>query len=148
MQDEELLRKPSQGKLTSLLTDWVHGWQATALLLHAIGICPMATPSVWYSPHGSLNTEPMLRARGIDPHNPSITNTAAAAARIAAHTALFTAAKLHHGMPFAGAAARSAIPQPIGSPRTQVLKLLLCRSSMSGRNPRIRSPYFLSPTHV
>ncbi|KAK1564045.1 CoA-transferase family III domain-containing protein [Colletotrichum navitas] len=74
-----------QGKLKGLLPDWEQGWTDTALKYRTTGLYPTNNPDVWYSLHGSMNAEPVLRSIGVDPLT-LIKSNDEAAAHIARHT--------------------------------------------------------------
>ncbi|PSR78925.1 CoA-transferase family III domain-containing protein [Coniella lustricola] len=78
-------------RLKHAVPDWEHGWVDTPLKYRTTGLYPTATPGVWYSLHGSMAAEPVLRSIGIDPASADARAAAAsneaAAALIARHTA-------------------------------------------------------------
>ncbi|KAK1707113.1 uncharacterized protein CLUP02_04732 [Colletotrichum lupini] len=67
-----------QGQLKSLLPDWERGWTDTPLKYRATGLYPTSDPEVWYSLHGSMNADPVLRSIGVDPSAPISSNDEAA----------------------------------------------------------------------
>ncbi|KZL77624.1 alpha methylacyl-CoA racemase (acyl-CoA transferases/carnitine dehydratase) [Colletotrichum tofieldiae] len=82
-----------EGKLKSLLPDWEQGWKDTALKYRATGLYPTNDPEVWYSLHGSMNADPVLRSIGVDPST-SIKSNDEAAVHIAQHTAKLSPEKM------------------------------------------------------
>ncbi|KUI64214.1 Succinate--hydroxymethylglutarate CoA-transferase [Cytospora mali] len=82
-----------QGKMKDLVPDWEQGWTDTPLKYRATALYPTSNPEVWYSLHGSLNAEPVLRSIGIDPSTP-IKTPEEAAALIAEHTSKLSPEKL------------------------------------------------------
>lgn len=67
------------GRLKQLIPDWEQGWTNTPLKYRATALYPTSDPEVWYSLHGSMNAEPVLRSIGVDPGAPIGTNEEAAA---------------------------------------------------------------------
>ncbi|CAI0644307.1 unnamed protein product [Colletotrichum noveboracense] len=82
-----------QGKLKELLPDWERGWTDTPLKYRATGLYPTSVPEVWYSLHGSMNAEPVLRSIGVDPSTPAKTPEEAARL-IAQHTSKLSPEKM------------------------------------------------------
>ncbi|KAF0316206.1 Succinate--hydroxymethylglutarate CoA-transferase [Colletotrichum sp. SAR11_59] len=82
-----------QGKLKELLPDWERGWTDTSLKYRATGLYPTSDPEVWYSLHGSMNAEPVLRSIGVDPSTPAKTPEEAARL-IAKHTSKLSPEKM------------------------------------------------------
>ncbi|KAF9873619.1 hypothetical protein CkaCkLH20_08729 [Colletotrichum karsti] len=82
-----------QGKLKELLPDWEQGWTDTPLKYRATGLYPTNNPEVWYSLHGSMNAEPVLRSIGVDPATP-IKTPEEAAAHIAQYTSKLSPEKM------------------------------------------------------
>ncbi|KAH0422422.1 alpha methylacyl-CoA racemase [Colletotrichum camelliae] len=82
-----------QGKLKELLPDWERGWTDTPLKYRATGLYPTSDPEVWYSLHGSMNAEPVLRSIGVDPSTPAKTPEEAARL-IAEHTSKLSPEKM------------------------------------------------------
>ncbi|KAI8218761.1 Succinate--hydroxymethylglutarate CoA-transferase [Colletotrichum sp. SAR 10_77] len=82
-----------QGKLKELLPDWERGWTDTPLKYRATGLYPTSDPEVWYSLHGSMNAEPVLRSIGVDPSTPAKTPEEAARL-IAQHTSKLSPEKM------------------------------------------------------
>ncbi|KAF4927471.1 Succinate--hydroxymethylglutarate CoA-transferase [Colletotrichum viniferum] len=82
-----------QGKLKELLPDWERGWTDTPLKYRATGLYPTSDPEVWYSLHGSMNAEPVLRSIGVDPSTPAKTPEEAARL-IAQHTSKLSPEKI------------------------------------------------------
>ncbi|TDZ13314.1 Succinate--hydroxymethylglutarate CoA-transferase [Colletotrichum orbiculare MAFF 240422] len=74
-----------QGELKHLLPDWEKGWTDTPLKYRTTGLYPTSNPEVWYSLHGSMSAEPVLRSIGVDPSAP-IKSPDEAAAHIAQYT--------------------------------------------------------------
>lgn len=81
------------GEIKKLVPDWEMGWTDTPLKYRCTGLYPTNNPDVWYSLHGSLNAEPVLRSIGIDPAAPIKTNEDAARL-IAEHTSKLSPEKL------------------------------------------------------
>ncbi|KAL0935797.1 putative alpha methylacyl-CoA racemase [Colletotrichum truncatum] len=82
-----------EGKLKQLLPDWERGWTDTPLKYRTTGLYPTNNPEVWYSLHGSMNAEPVLRSIGVDPST-SITTPEEAASHIAQHTSKLSPEKM------------------------------------------------------
>ncbi|GJC80606.1 hypothetical protein ColLi_03444 [Colletotrichum liriopes] len=82
-----------EGRLKSLLPDWEQGWTDTALKYRATGLYPTNDPEVWYSLHGSMNADPVLRSIGVNPSTPIKSNDEAAV-HIAQHTAKLSPEKM------------------------------------------------------
>ncbi|KAK1463850.1 hypothetical protein CMEL01_12611 [Colletotrichum melonis] len=82
-----------QGQLKSLLPDWERGWTDTPLKYRATGLYPTSDPEVWYSLHGSMNADPVLRSIGVDPSAP-ISSNDEAAVRIAESTSKLSPEKM------------------------------------------------------
>lgn len=84
-----------QGKLKQYLPDWEQGWTDTPLRYRATALYQTSDPSVWYSLHGSMRADPVLRAIGIhDAADPQIKTNEQAAAHIAQHVAKLSPEKL------------------------------------------------------
>ncbi|KAK7734033.1 hypothetical protein SLS53_008028 [Cytospora paraplurivora] len=98
---EDLVSILKQGKLNQFVPDCEQGWTDTPLKFRATAIYPTANPEVWYSLHGSLNAEPVLRSIGIDP-SADIRTPEEAAAHIAKHTSLFSPEQLELNNVFNG----------------------------------------------
>lgn len=81
------------GEIKKLVPDWEMGWTDTPLKYRTTALYPTSNPEVWYSLHGSLNAEPVLRSIGIDPAAPVRTNEDAARL-IAEHTSRLSPEKL------------------------------------------------------
>lgn len=81
----DVLTLSKTGEAKKLVPDWEMGWTDTPLKYRCTGLYPTNNPEVWYSFHGSLNAEPVLRSVGIDPATPIKTNEDAARL-IAEHT--------------------------------------------------------------
>lgn len=81
------------GEIKKLVPDWERGWTDTPLKYRTTALYPTSNPEVWYSLHGSLNAEPVLRSIGIDPAAPIKTNEDAARL-IAEHTSKLSPEKL------------------------------------------------------
>ncbi|KAI3391188.1 hypothetical protein diail_7793 [Diaporthe ilicicola] len=81
------------GEIKKLVPDWEMGWTDTPLKYRTTGLYPTSNPEVWYSLHGSLSAEPVLRSIGIDPAAPVKTNEDAAR-HIAEHTSKLSPEKL------------------------------------------------------
>lgn len=78
------------GKLKELVPDWEQGWTSSPLRYRTTGLYQTSNPEVWYSLHGSMAADPVLRSIGIDPSADATTNITTneeAAAHIAAHVA-------------------------------------------------------------
>ncbi|KAL2879204.1 hypothetical protein SGCOL_005327 [Colletotrichum sp. CLE4] len=82
-----------QGQLKGLLPDWERGWTDTPLKYRATGLYPTSDPEVWYSLHGSMNADPVLRSIGVDPSAP-ISSNDEAAAHIAERTSKLSPEKM------------------------------------------------------
>ncbi|KAG7409666.1 hypothetical protein LZL87_013029 [Fusarium oxysporum] len=81
------------GELKKLLPDWEQGWVDTPLKYRTTGLYPTSDPDVWYSLHGSMNAEPVLKSIGMDPSE-AITSNGEAAAHIARFTSKLSPEKL------------------------------------------------------
>lgn len=81
------------GELKKLVPDWERGWTDTPLKYRTTALYPTSDPGVWYSLHGSLDAEPVLRSIGVDPAAPIRTNEDAAR-HIAEHTSRLSPEKL------------------------------------------------------
>ncbi|KAH7151116.1 CoA-transferase family III domain-containing protein [Fusarium sp. MPI-SDFR-AT-0072] len=81
------------GELKKLLPDWEQGWVDTPLKYRTTGLYPTSDPDVWYSLHGSMNAEPVLKSIGMDPSG-AITSNGEAAAHIARFTSKLSPEKL------------------------------------------------------
>lgn len=81
------------GEIKKLVPDWEMGWVDTPLKYRTTALYPTNNPEVWYSLHGSMNAEPVLRSIGIDPAAPIKTNEDAAR-HIAEHTSKLSPEKL------------------------------------------------------
>ncbi|KAF4948578.1 hypothetical protein FSARC_13698 [Fusarium sarcochroum] len=81
------------GELKKLLPDWERGWVDTPLKYRTTGLYPTSDPKVWYSLHGSMNAEPVLKSIGVNPSEP-ITSNDEAAAHIAKFTSKLSPEKL------------------------------------------------------
>ncbi|KAF4445322.1 acyl- transferase carnitine dehydratase [Fusarium acutatum] len=81
------------GELKKLLPDWERGWVDTPLKYRTTGLYPTSDPGVWYSLHGSMNAEPVLKSIGVDPSE-AITSNEEAAAHIAKFTSRLSPEKL------------------------------------------------------
>lgn len=81
------------GEIKKLVPDWERGWTDTPLKYRTTALYPTGNPEVWYSLHGSLSAEPVLRSIGIDPAAPIKTNEDAARL-IAEHTSKLSPEKL------------------------------------------------------
>lgn len=90
---EDAISLIKAGKLKQHIPDWEQGWTDTPLKYRATALYPTSNPEVWYSFHGSMNAEPVLRSVGIDPSTPIKTNEEAAA-HISAHVSRFSPEKL------------------------------------------------------
>lgn len=90
---EDVLSLTKQGKLSQLVPDWEQGWTDTPLKYRTTALYPTNNPEVWYSLHGSLNAEPVLRSIGVDP-SAAIKSPEEAAAHIAEHTSRLSPEKL------------------------------------------------------
>ena len=90
---EDMMSLIKQGKLSQLVPDWEQGWTDTPLKYRATALYPTNNPEVWYSLHGSLDAEPVLRAIGVDP-SAAIKTPEEAAAHIAQHTSRLSPEKL------------------------------------------------------
>lgn len=90
---EDVLSLAGKGALKKVLPDWERGWVDTPLKYRATGLYPMKDPETWYSLHGSLDAEPVLRSIGLDPAM-KVRDNEEAAALIAEHTKKFLPAEL------------------------------------------------------
>lgn len=90
---EDVISLVRAGKLKQLLPDWEQGWTDTPLKYRATALYPTNNPEVWYSLHGSMRADPVLRSIGVDPATPIKTNEEAAA-HIAAHVSKLSPEKL------------------------------------------------------
>ncbi|SCV38951.1 related to acyl-CoA transferases/carnitine dehydratase [Fusarium fujikuroi] len=82
---KDALALAKSGELKTLLPDWERGWVDTPLKYRTTGLYPTSDPDVWYSLHGSMNAEPVLKSIGVDPSEAIISNEEAAE-----HIAKFT----------------------------------------------------------
>ncbi|KAK6703598.1 hypothetical protein SNK04_013526 [Fusarium graminearum] len=83
--NKDVLSLAGSGELKELLPNWEQGWVDTPLKYRTTGLYPTSDPEVWYSLHGSMKAEPVLKSIGVDPSEPISTNEEAAA-----HIAKFT----------------------------------------------------------
>ncbi|CVL08937.1 related to acyl-CoA transferases/carnitine dehydratase [Fusarium mangiferae] len=90
---KDALALAKSGELKRLLPDWERGWVDTPLKYRTTGLYPTSDPDVWYSLHGSMNAEPVLRSIGVDPAE-AITSNEEAAAHIANFTSKLSPEKL------------------------------------------------------
>ncbi|KAJ4318796.1 hypothetical protein N0V94_004220 [Neodidymelliopsis sp. IMI 364377] len=81
----DVLTMAAQKKLGGVLPDWEQGWTDTPLKYRATALYPTKNPETWYSLHGSMNAEPVLKSIGIDTKTNVSTNEEAAKL-IAEHT--------------------------------------------------------------
>jgi hypothetical protein len=93
LEGEDVLTLAGKGELKKVIPDWEHGWVDTPLKYRATGLYPTKDPETWYSLHGSMNAEPVLRSIGIDPAT-KVGSNEEAAALIAEHTKKFLPAEL------------------------------------------------------
>lgn len=87
----------TSGALKPLLPNFEQGWIDSPLKYRTTGLYPTSDPAVWYSLHGSMDADPVLRSIGIEPTSPastSITSNPAAAALIASHVRKLSPAQL------------------------------------------------------
>ncbi|KAG8668030.1 hypothetical protein FPOAC2_10209 [Fusarium poae] len=82
---KDALSLAKSGELKKLLPNWEQGWVDTPLKYRTTGLYPTSDPEVWYSLHGSMKAEPVLKSIGVDPSEPISSNEEAAA-----HIAKFT----------------------------------------------------------
>ncbi|KAJ4222591.1 hypothetical protein NW757_014398 [Fusarium falciforme] len=82
---QDVITLGKSGELKKLLPDWERGWVDTPLKYRTTGLYPTSNPEVWYSLHGSMSAEPVLRSIGVNPSEPMASNGQAAA-----HIAKFT----------------------------------------------------------
>ncbi|KAF5596061.1 acyl transferase carnitine dehydratase [Fusarium subglutinans] len=82
---KDVLTLAESGELRKLLPDWERGWVDTPLKFRTTGLYPTSDPDVWYSLHGSMNAEPVLKSIGVNPSDAIASNEEAAA-----HIAKFT----------------------------------------------------------
>ncbi|KAF5593205.1 acyl transferase carnitine dehydratase [Fusarium pseudocircinatum] len=90
---KDVLELAESGELKKLLPDWERGWVDTPLKYRTTGLYPTSDPGVWYSLHGSMNAEPVLKSIGVDPSE-AITSNEEAAAHIAKFTSRLSPEKL------------------------------------------------------
>lgn len=90
---EDAIALVKQGKLKRLIPDWEQGWTDTPLKYRATALYPTNDPQVWYSLHGSMNAEPVLRSIGVDP-SAAIKTPEEAASHIAQHTSKLSPEKM------------------------------------------------------
>ncbi|KAF5646016.1 acyl transferase carnitine dehydratase [Fusarium sp. NRRL 52700] len=90
---KDVLALAKSGELKKLLPDWERGWVDTPLKFRTTGLYPTSDPDVWYSLHGSMNAEPVLKSIGVDPSE-AITSNEEAAAHIAKFTSKISPEKL------------------------------------------------------
>ncbi|PNP60586.1 hypothetical protein FNYG_14689 [Fusarium nygamai] len=90
---KDVLTLAKSGELKTLLPDWERGWVDTPLKYRTTGLYPTSDPDVWYSLHGSMNAEPVLKSIGVDPSE-AITSNGEAAAHIANFTSKLSPEKL------------------------------------------------------
>ncbi|GKU14766.1 unnamed protein product [Fusarium langsethiae] len=83
--NKDALSLAKSGELKKLLPNWEQGWVDTPLKYRTTGLYPTSDPEVWYSLHGSMKAEPVLKSIGVDPSEPISSNEEAAA-----HIAKFT----------------------------------------------------------
>ncbi|CAG1974371.1 unnamed protein product [Fusarium graminearum] len=83
--NKDVLSLAGSGELKELLPNWEQGWVDTPLKYRTTGLYPTSDREVWYSLHGSMKAEPVLKSIGVDPSEPISTNEEAAA-----HIAKFT----------------------------------------------------------
>ncbi|KAF5020539.1 hypothetical protein F66182_7438 [Fusarium sp. NRRL 66182] len=82
---KDVLTLAKSGELKKLLPDWEKGWVDTPLKYRTTGLYPTSDPEVWYSLHGSMDAEPVLKSIRVNPSEPITSNDEAAA-----HIAKFT----------------------------------------------------------
>lgn len=90
---KDALALAKSGELKTLLPDWERGWVDTPLKYRTTGLYPTSDPDVWYSLHGSMNAEPVLKSIGVDPSE-AITSNEEAAAHVAKFTSKLSPEKL------------------------------------------------------
>ncbi|KAF5639549.1 acyl transferase carnitine dehydratase [Fusarium tjaetaba] len=90
---KHVLTLAKSGELKKLLPDWERGWVDTPLKYRTTGLYPTSDPGVWYSLHGSMDAEPVLKSIGVDPSE-AITSNEEAAAHIAKFTSKLSPEKL------------------------------------------------------
>ncbi|KAF5550963.1 acyl transferase carnitine dehydratase [Fusarium mexicanum] len=90
---KDVLTLAKSGELRKLLPDWERGWVDTPLKFRTTGLYPTSDSDVWYSLHGSMNAEPVLKSIGVDPSD-AITSNEEAAAHIAKFTSKISPEKL------------------------------------------------------
>ncbi|EKJ76541.1 hypothetical protein FPSE_03301 [Fusarium pseudograminearum CS3096] len=91
--NKDVLSLAGSGELNELLPNWEQGWVDTPLKYRTTGLYPTSDPEVWYSLHGSMKAEPVLKSIGVDPSEPISTNEEAAA-HIAKSTSKLSPEKL------------------------------------------------------
>ncbi|KAL4728111.1 hypothetical protein ACLX1H_004846 [Fusarium chlamydosporum] len=90
---KDVLSLAKSGELKTLLPNWEQGWVDTPLKYRTTGLYPTSDPEVWYSLHGSMNAEPVLKSIGVNPSE-AITSNEEAAAHIAKFTSKLSPEKL------------------------------------------------------
>ncbi|KAH6648795.1 CoA-transferase family III domain-containing protein [Truncatella angustata] len=90
---KDVVTLTKNGELKKLVPDWEQGWTSTPLKYRTTGLYPTSDPETWYSLHGSMNADPVLKSIGIDPSTP-VTSNQEAAELIAKHTSQLTPEKL------------------------------------------------------
>lgn len=90
---EDILTLAGKGELKKVVPDWERGWVDTPLKYRATGLYPTKDPETWYSLHGSMDAEPVLRSIGLDPAT-KVASNEEAAALIAEHTKRYLPAEL------------------------------------------------------
>lgn len=90
---EDVVSLTRAGKLKQYLPDWEQGWTDTPLRYRATALYPTNNSEVWYSLHGSMQADPVLRSIGVDPASP-IKSNEEAAAHIAEHVSKLSPEKL------------------------------------------------------
>lgn len=91
--NKDVLSLAGSGELNELLPNWEQGWVDTPLKYRTTGLYPTSDSEVWYSLHGSMKAEPVLKSIGVDPSEPISTNEEAAA-HIAKSTSKLSPEKL------------------------------------------------------
>jgi hypothetical protein len=85
LNSNDVLTMAAQKKLGEVLPDWEQGWTDTPLKYRATALYPTKNPETWYSFHGSMNAEPVLKSIGIDT-KANVSTNEEAAKLIAEHT--------------------------------------------------------------
>lgn len=91
---EDVVSLLRERRLKQHVPDWEQGWTDTPLKYRTTALYPTSEAGVWYSLHGSMNAEPVLRSIGVDPATAPVATNDEAAAHIAAHVSRLSPEKL------------------------------------------------------